>query len=119
MNKLKLAVWILVLANAVIAYAGLNLSDVFRFIFESTIEGGMDALPLLSKNYIRHERWICAVFTVPVFIAALIVSARRAITAEDTLVFGAITLLNISLQIYLAVMALSQPFIPVISPFRG
>ena len=119
MNKLKLAVWILVLANAVIAYAGLNLSIVFRFIFESTIVNGVDSMSELSRNYIRHERLFFAIFTVPLLIAALIFSVRRAITAEDTLIFAAITLLNVPLQIFIAATALSQPFLPVIIHFRS
>ena len=113
MNKLKITLWIGVLANTVIAFAALNLSVVFSFIFDSTIVGGMDAVPELSKLYIRHGQWYFTVFTVPLFILALIISARRIISLESTLLFGAIVLLNISLQILVAAVALGQPFIPI------
>ena len=113
MNKLKTTIWIGVLANSVIAFAGLNLSIVFSFIFDSTIVGGVDAMAELSKLYIRREQWYFTVFTVPLLILALILSARRTISLEGTLLFGAIVLLNISLQIFFAAVALGQPFIPV------
>ena len=113
MNKLKTTIWIGVLANTFIAFAGLYLGIVFKFVFRSTIEGGVDAMGPLSKLYIWHEQWCFTVFTVPLFILALIISARRIISLESTLLFGAIVLLNISLQILVAAVALGQPFIPI------
>ena len=113
MNKLKITIWIGVLANAVIAFAALNLSIVLSFIFDSAIVGGVDALPRLAKLYILHEQWYFTVFTVPLLILALIISVRRTITVEGTLLFGAIVLLNISVQILVAALALGQPFIPI------
>ena len=113
MNKHKISLWIFVLANAVIAYAGLNLGIVFSHIFEGAIVGGMDALPSLSKNFIRHGQWFLAFFTIPLLVVALVVSLKRTITSEDVILFGAVTFLNISLQVFFAAVALSQPFIPV------
>ena len=40
MNKLKTTIWIGVLANTFIAFAGLYLGIVFKFIFRSTTEAG-------------------------------------------------------------------------------
>jgi hypothetical protein len=113
MNKLKTTLWIGVLANTVIAYAALNLSIVFSFIFDSAIVGGVDSLATLSELYILHEQWYFTVFTVPLLILALIISARRTISIESALLFGAMVLLNISLQILVATVALGQPFIPM------
>ena len=113
MNKLKITLWIGVLANTVIAYAALNLSIVFSFIFDSAIVGGVDSLATLSELYILHEQWYFTVFTVPLLILALIISARRTISIESALLFGAMVLLNISLQILVATVALGQPFIPI------
>jgi hypothetical protein len=113
MNKLKTTLWIGVLANTVIAYAALNLSIVFSFIFDSAIVGGVDSLATLSELYILHEQWYFTVFTVPLLILALIISARRTISIESALLFGAMVLLNISLQILVATVALGQPFIPI------
>ena len=113
MNKLKTTIWIGVLANTVIAYAALNLSIVFSFIFDSAIVGGVDSLATLSELYILHEQWYFTVFTVPLLILALIISARRTISIESALLFGAMVLLNISLQILVATVALGQPFIPM------
>ena len=113
MNKLKITIWIGVLANTVIAYAALNLSIVFSFIFDSAIVGGVDSLATLSELYILHEQWYFTVFTVPLLILALIISARRTISIESALLFGAMVLLNISLQILVATVALGQPFIPM------
>ena len=113
MNKLKTTLWIGVLANTVIAYAALNLSIVFSFIFDSAIVGGVDSLATLSELYILHEQWYFTVFTVPLLILALIISARRTISIESVLLFGAMVLLNISLQILVATVALGQPFIPM------
>lgn len=96
MNKLKITLWIGVLANTVIAYAALNLSIVFSFIFDSAIVGGVDSLATLSELYILHEQWYFTVFTVPLLILALIISARRTISIESALLFGAMVLLNIS-----------------------
>ena len=118
MNKLKATIWIGVLTNTVIAFAALNLSIVFSFIFDSTIVGGVDAMPRLSKLYIRHEQWGLTVFTVPLLILALLLSARRTISSDGTLLFGAMVLLNISLQIFVAAVALGQPFIPVLVHFQ-
>ncbi len=114
MNKLKITLWIGVLANTVIAFAGLYLGIVFEYIFRSTIEGGVDAMPPLSKLYIWHEQWCFTVFTVPLLIVALILSARRTLSFEGTLLFGALVLLNIALQISVAAVALGQPFIPIV-----
>ncbi len=113
MNKLKTTIWIGVLANTVIAFAALNLSIVFSFIFDSAIVGGVDSLATLSELYILHEQWYFTVFTVPLLILALIISARRTISIESVLLFGAMVLLNISLQILVATVALGQPFIPM------
>ena len=113
MNKLKTTIWIGVLANTVIAYAALNLSIFFSFIFDSAIVGGVDSLATLSELYILHEQWYFTVFTVPLLILALIISARRTISIESALLFGAMVLLNISLQILVATVALGQPFIPM------
>ena len=119
MKKLKITIWIFVLANAAIAYAGLNLSIVFSHIFDRTVINGLDSTSYLSQNYIRHERWCMAVFTVPLLIAAVIISARKVVTTVSTILFGAVSILSISLQIFVAVMALGQPFIPVIIHFHG
>ena len=113
MNKLKIAIWIGVLANTVIAFAALNLSIVFSFIFDRAIVGGVDAIMLLSKLYILQKQWYFTVFTVPLLILALVISARRTISIESALLLGAMVLLNISLQILVATLALGQPFIPI------
>ena len=118
MNKLKTTLWIGVLANTVIAFAGLYLGIVFKFVFRSTIEGGVDAMGPLSKLYIWHEQWCLTVFTVPLLIIALIISVRRSISFEGTVLYGAIVLLNISLQISVAAVALGQPFIPLMVHFQ-
>jgi hypothetical protein len=73
----------------------------------------VDSLATLSELYILHEQWYFTVFTVPLLILALIISARRTISIESALLFGAMVLLNISLQILVATVALGQPFIPM------
>lgn len=113
MSKLLMTVWILVLANSVIAFTGLILSNIFYSIIGQTILGGDLPLPELTGNFILHEGWFCAVFTVPLILAAVNISVRGAITVEGTLLFGAVTILNITLQASCAATALSQPFVPV------
>jgi hypothetical protein len=119
MNKLKITLWIGVLANAVIAYAGMHLSLVFMHIFEDIVEGGADSMPPLCRFYIRHEQWCLVIFTIPLLIAALILTLRRSLTIEGTLLFGAVIILNLSLQVFVAVVALGKPYIPVIVQFQG
>lgn len=113
------AIWFFTLANATVALGGLFLAIFWENVFERTVEGGQDALPLIAKYYINHEQFIFAVFTVPLTLIALVVTFRRSITTEGTLLFGAATLFLTSMQFLLAILALHQPYITGITRFNG
>ena len=118
-NHAKFAVWTFVFANTLVAFAVFYLSDVFTAIFDGMVEGGADAMPPLTKFYILHERWCLILFTIPLFFAALVTTLRRPLTTAAALVFGAVVILNLSLQVCVASWAFGTPFIPVIAHFNG
>lgn len=119
MNASKSAVWIFALANTVVALTGLLLDYCFESIFYCTMEGGHDALPIVTKIYISHEIWIFAAFSVPLAFAALILTLRNNISSSTALLFGAVSVLVISCQILTAVVAIAFPYIPVLIHFEG
>ena len=119
MKKLIPAIWLFSLANALVALGGLFIAIFWENVFERTVEGGQDALPLIAKFYINHEQFIFGVFTVPLMLLALVFTLRRSITSEAALLFGAATLFLISIQFLLALFALHQPYITGITRFIG
>ena len=110
---LRITVWTALLANTVIAFAGITLSEIFDSINAVTIEGGFDSLPYLSKLYFGHEKWCFVAFSAPLLLAALFITLREQISVNGVLLFGGLTALNVALQIYLAVVAVGRAYIPI------
>ncbi len=110
MNTGKITVWIGALANIAAGMAFLCLSSILKN-YLLRLEGGEEALPPLSKLYMGHPFLIFALFAAPLSVVALILTALRVISPETTLLFGAVTVLMIALQMFLAVVALGTPFV--------
>lgn len=119
MNISKLSVWIFASANMVVALAGLVLSWVSENIFSRTLEGGQDAFPPVTKIYINYETWTFLAFAVPLALAALMLTFRDSISSRGVLLFGAVSVLVISIQILMAVIAIAIPCFTPISMFQG
>ena len=119
MNTSNSAIWIFTLANSVVALAGLFLGNFFESIFEFSLEGGRDVFPPLTKIYMSYQIWIFVVFAVPLAFAARILTLRGSISFGAALVFGAVSVLIISFQILVAIVAIVPPYLPVAVRFKG
>lgn len=95
------------------------LSLVTDNIFSRTLEGGREALPPLSRIYLAQGFSVFAVFAAPLPIAAAVATLRRPVTFEIALLFGAVSVLLIALQILWAVVAVGAPLIIPITKFVG
>lgn len=119
MNKLKLSLWIFALANLAVALAGMCLNCISEIIFYSFVVAGRDPIPKITHLYLGYRVLTFAVIAIPLPIAALVLTVRRSINSETTLLFGAVTVLLIALQTFLAVVAVGAPFFNSNSRFLG
>ena len=112
---MKIAIWSYSAAVTFAAIAVAGLGWAFRDILDRTLFG--KPLPPLTWVLIEHFRWGFAI-PIPWILVAIVLTRGRTIAADRCLAFAGVSTAVISFLFMFVAIALSLPYIRIITPLQ-